>query len=58
MAFVAAHVDQPALDSTGHLKDASEMDFYNSESDDVPLPRKNPSTSALVSFQKQYKFSC
>jgi len=45
MAFVAAHVDQPALDSTGHLKDASEMDFYNSESDDVPLPRKNPSTS-------------
>ncbi|KAF8817292.1 hypothetical protein BYT27DRAFT_7247515 [Phlegmacium glaucopus] len=42
MAFVAAHVDEPALDATGHLKDASEMDFYNSESDDVPLPRKNP----------------
>ncbi|KAF8805090.1 hypothetical protein BYT27DRAFT_7298997 [Phlegmacium glaucopus] len=47
MAFVAAHVDKPALDATGHLKDASEMDFYNSESDDVPLPHKNPSTTCV-----------
>ena len=42
MAFIAASVNEPALDSTGHLKDASEMDFYNSKSDDVPLPCKSP----------------
>ena len=47
MASIAACVDEPALDSTGHLKDASEMDFYNSESDDVPLPHKNPSMSQM-----------
>ena len=45
MAFVATSVDEPALDSNGHLNDASEMDFYNSKSDDVPLSHKNPSTS-------------
>lgn len=28
----------PAVDSSGNLKDASEIVFYNSESDEVPLP--------------------
>ena len=28
----------PAVDSLGNLKDASDIVFYNSESDEVPLP--------------------
>ena len=39
MAFLPAHSDEPALNTFGHLRDASELEFYNSESDDVPLSR-------------------
>ena len=45
MAFLSRQpVEQlgPALDSSGQLKDADEIDFYNSESDIIPL-RKKPS---------------
>ncbi|KAJ7443763.1 hypothetical protein B0H11DRAFT_1931431 [Mycena galericulata] len=34
--------DQCALDSGGQLKDASEIDFYDSESDEKALPREPP----------------
>ena len=45
MATLSAHVEEPALDSSGQLKEAFEIDFYNSESDIVPLPCKKSSTS-------------
>ena len=47
MTLSSGHIDEPALDSSGHLKDASEIDFYNSESDIVPLHKK-PSASLSI----------
>ena len=35
----------PAVDSSENLKDASEIVFYNPESDEVPLPCPTGSTS-------------
>ena len=34
-----------SVDSSGNLKDASEIVFYNPESDEVPLPCPTGSTS-------------
>ena len=41
MAFLSGQSYEPAVDSSGQLKDASEIDFYNSESDIIPLRKKS-----------------
>lgn len=41
MAFFSGQPAEPAVDSSGQLKDASEIDFYNSESDIIPLRKKS-----------------
>ncbi|KAJ7808621.1 hypothetical protein B0H13DRAFT_2385778 [Mycena leptocephala] len=45
--------DQCALDSGGQLKDASDIDFYDSESDEKALPRAPPDDAPRRSSRKR-----
>lgn len=41
-----ATAENPALDADGKLKDATEIDFYNSEGDEAPIPKGGTAASA------------
>lgn len=41
-----ATAENPALGADGKLKDASEIEFYNSEGDEVPIPKGGTAASA------------